>query len=338
MASCIKPAPAGVSWGSNILRGVTTSFLSGRYKGTMNRLFVLIVLLVVSSIALAEGPATQPARVLIVSIDGLRPDMALRARTPNLHRLMDTGSFSFWARTTALSITLPSHASMLTGVTPRKHEIEWNKDLPLKEPVYPNFPTLFEVARKKNYTTAMAAGKSKFTALAKHGTLDWMWIAAESTTTDAQVAEHAIEMIRQHQPQVMFIHFPGTDNVGHAKGWGSPAQLAAIEAADTELGEVLSVLEELKLKDDTFIIVTSDHGGAGRTHGPDDARSRHIPWIAVGPGVRKNLDLTTYADLTINTEDTFATASFVLKLPLDKRLDGKPVKEIFEVDEMLQQK
>ncbi len=304
----------------------------------MNRLLAMTVLLFVSSIALAEAPTTQPARVLIVSIDGLRPDMALRARTPNLHRLMEFGSFSFWARTTAVAITLPSHASMLTGVTPRKHEIEWNKDLPLKEPVYPNFPTLFEIAHKKNYTTALAAGKSKFTALAKPGTLDWMWIAAESTTTDAQVAEHAIEMIRRHQPQVMFIHFPGTDNVGHAKGWGSPAQLATIEAADTELGEVLSVLEELKLKDDTFIIVTSDHGGAGRTHGPDDARSRHIPWIAVGPGVRKNLDLTTYADLTINTEDTFATASVVLKLPLDKRLDGKPVKEIFELDEMLQQK
>lgn len=311
---------------------------SGRYKRTMNRLFPLIVLSFVSSIALARTPTTQATRVLIVSIDGLRPDMALRARTPNLHRLMETGSFSFWARTTAVAITLPSHVSMLTGVNPRKHDIEWNKDLPLSEPVYPNFPTLFEVAHLKKYTTAIAAGKSKFTALAKPGTLDWMWIAAESTTTDAQVTEHAIEIIRHHQPQVMFIHFPSTDNVGHAKGWGSPAQLATIESADTELGEVLSVLDELKLKEDTFIIITSDHGGAGRSHGPDDPRSRHIPWIAVGPGVRTNLDLTTYADLTINTEDTFATASLVLKLPLDKRLDGKPVKEIFEVNELLQQK
>ena len=304
----------------------------------MNRLILLAVLFASTSTFAQTLPTTRPARVLIVSIDGLRPDMALRAATPTLHRLMDSGSFSFWARTTALAITLPSHTSMLTGVIPRKHEIEWNKDLPLKEPVYPTFPTLFEVAHRRKYTTAMVAGKSKFNTLAKPGTLDWMWIAAETHGEDAQVAEHAIELFREHQPQVMFIHFPSTDNVGHAKGWGSPEQLATIEGADAELGKVLAVLEELKLKDETFILVTSDHGGAGRTHVPDDARSRHIPWIAVGPGVRKNIDLTTYADLIINTEDTFATACHVLKLPLDKRLDGKPVLAIFEAGEMLQKK
>ena len=308
------------------------------YNGTMNRLILLAVLFSSTSTFAQTLPTTRPARVLIVSMDGLRPDMALRAATPTLHRLMNSGSFSFWARTTALAITLPSHTSMLTGVIPRKHEIEWNKDLPLKEPVYPNFPTLFEVAHRRKYTTAMVAGKSKFNTLAKPGTLDWMWIAAETHGEDAQVAEHAIELLREHQPQVMFIHFPSTDNVGHAKGWGSPEQLVTIEAADAQLGKVLAVLEELKLKEETFIIVTSDHGGAGRTHVPDDARSRHIPWIAVGPGVRKNIDLTTYADLIINTEDTFATACHVLKLPLDKRLDGKPVMEIFEVGEMLQKK
>ena len=305
----------------------------------MNR-FILLTAFFASTFCFAEpSPTTKPARVFIVSIDGLRPDMALRAKTPTIHQLMETGSFSFWARTTALAITLPSHTSMLTGVTPRKHEIEWNKDLPLKEPVYPNFPTLFEVAHKKSYTTAMVAGKSKFGALAKPGTLDWMWIAAESHAEDPQVATHAMQILREHQPQVMFIHFPSTDNIGHAKGWGSPEQLSTIEAADAELGKVLAVLDELELRNQTLVIVTADHGGAGRTHIPEDARARHIPWIAVGPGIRRNIDLTTYADLVINTEDTFATACFVLNLPLDKRLDGKPVKEIFEVSgELIQTK
>jgi hypothetical protein len=258
--------------------------------------FVLALLLLLpplSPFAAAQTApaATQPAatapRVLIVSIDGLRPDMALRARTPNLHALMDAGCFSFWARTTPLAITLPSHVSMLTGVIPRRHEVEWNKDLPLKKPVYPLYPTIFEVAHRAGYTTAMAAGKSKFTTLAKPGTIDWLSVPASEKAEDADVADAAVQIIREHQPQVLFVHLPSTDNVGHALGWGSDAQLAAIEAADQSLGRVLSALDFVGVRRGTFIIVTADHGGAGRTHVPDDPRARHIPWIAAGPGVRR---------------------------------------------------
>jgi arylsulfatase A-like enzyme len=71
-------------------------------------------------------------------------------------------------------------------------------------------------------------------------------------------------------------------------------------------------------------------------HGPNDPRSRHIPWIVVGPGVRANYDLTRAADLHVNTEDTFATACYVLGIPLPADIDGKPVLAIFEKpDELL---
>ena len=38
--------------------------------------------------------------------------------------LMHRGSFTMWAQTTAVSVTLPSHVSMLTGVPPSMHGIE----------------------------------------------------------------------------------------------------------------------------------------------------------------------------------------------------------------------
>src|SRR5690349_13962728 len=87
------------------------------------------------------GPAPSLAaplvrRVLLVSIDGLRPDLVLRAKAPMIVSLMDRGCFSLWATTTAVAITLPSHTSMLTGVTPSEHGIDWNTDLPLVHPVY----------------------------------------------------------------------------------------------------------------------------------------------------------------------------------------------------------
>lgn len=284
-------------------------------------------------------PRPDPAiqRALVVSIDGLRPDVLLRANTPVLHGLYQSGSFTFWARTTGFAITLPSHTSMLTGVTPIRHQIEWNADLPLKYPIYPRVMTLFEVAHRAGYTTAMAAGKSKFATLDVPGSIDWVFIPKQTTITDSEVARHAAQIIHDHKPQVMFIHFPSTDNVGHRSGWGTPEQLKAVEGADKALGEVLKAIDAAGERDSMFILVSADHGGAGRSHGPEDARSRHIPWIAVGPGIRKDLDLTTYPKLDVNTEDTFATVCWLMGIPVPtKGLDGKPIKQILQQDELLQ--
>jgi arylsulfatase A-like enzyme len=288
---------------------------------------------------LPMGPTTRPVEAIhhaiVISVDGLRPDVLLRANTPNMHRLIATGSFSFWARTTAMSITLPSHTSMLTGVTPNRHEIFWNKDLPFTKPVYPSVPTLFEVAHRAGFTTGLVSGKSKFQTLNKPDTVDWTFIP-KTTREDPEVAVEAAKIIAQHAPDVLFIHFPSTDNIGHKIGWGTPEQIKAVEGADAGIGQVLAELEADHLLESTFILVTADHGGAGRTHGPDDPRSRHIPWIAVGPGIRQNLDLTTYPKLEINTEDTFATVCWIMGIPINtKVVEGKPIIEIVQQTELL---
>lgn len=281
-----------------------------------------------------EKPARPiPAieRVLIISIDGLRPDRLLLGNTPVLHGMIKNGAFTMWAQTTAVSITLPSHTSMLTGVTPRKHGIEWNEDLPLLHPIYPKVPTLFALARKWNYTTAIVSGKSKFHTLAKPGTITYEWIPEkEDLEEDAPIADVAVKMIREHKPEVMFVHFPANDKRGHKYGWGSAEQMAAIETVDGCVGRVLAALDESGVRDHTLVIVSADHGGAGLTHGPEDPRSRNIPWIANGPTVKKGFDLTQSIDLMVRTEDTCATACYVLGLGQFPHFDGKPVLYAFD--------
>jgi len=291
---------------------------------------LLVLSLCLGVSAQTTRPIPQIRKVVIISIDGLRPDLALRANTPNIHALMNIGSFTFWARTTAESVTLPSHTSMLTGVTPVKHGIQWNSDLPLKHPVYPLFPTIFELAHQAGYTTAMATGKSKFINLAKPGTLNWMYVPNLQKDEDLHVAAQAVAMILAHQPDLLFVHFPGVDSAGHEYGWASEQQMNAIAEADEYLGLILWALDQRHLRESTFILVTADHGGAGLSHGPDDPRSRNIPWITVGPGIRRGVDLTTYVDLVINTEDTFSTVAYLLGIPIIKQVDGKPVLEILD--------
>lgn len=293
--------------------------------------------LVVVAGAQTDGAKPKPARpfpavghVLIISIDGLRPDRLLLADTPVLHQMVRAGAYTFWAYTTAFATTLPSHTSMLTGVNPRKHGIEWNSVLPLKEPVYPKFETLFEMAHKAGYSTAMVAGKPKFKTLVKPGTLDQVFVAETDHESDERVCAEAVRVITQFKPEVLFVHLPATDESGHKFGWGSPEQLAAIAAADACVGRLLAALTEAGLKDATAIFVTADHGGAGKTHAPDDPRSRHIPWILTGPGVKRARDLTQLADLRVDTEDTCATACYLLGLPQRPYFDGKPVLAAFE--------
>lgn len=303
----------------------------------MNRFFGLLGLVLFwggATLAAAPRPVRPiPAieRVVIISIDGLRPDRLLLADSPVLHAMVKGGAYTFWAKTTAVSVTLPSHVSMLTGVSPGRHGIEWNGDLPFSEPVYPRVPTIFETAKLGGYTTAIVTGKSKFGPLTKPGTLDYAYVPAGDLDADALVADEAGKVIRQLKPELLFVHFPTVDRMGHQFGWGSPEQLAAIALADTAVGQVMAALTESGLKESTLVIVTSDHGGQGKTHGAEDARSRHIPWIASGPGLRKGFDLTQLAEVEVRTEDTAATALYLLGAPMPLYLLGKPVLAAFEI-------
>ena len=295
--------------------------------------------------AAAPGPATVPARrfapdrplaerVLIVTIDGLRPDLLAVADAPNVRGLAAAASYTFWAQTVAdpYVYTLPAHVSLLTGVNPDRHGVTWNGYI---EESYPAVPTLFELAKARGLTTAMVSGKMKFIALNKPGTLDHVYLPPDEPVPDALVARQAVNILHRHRPNVMFVHLPGVDTAGHASGWGSPLQRAAVTSADAALGEVLAGLASAGLAAGTVIILTADHGGAGLSHEPDDPRSRTIPWIATGPGIRKGADLTRDTSLTVRAEDTFATACGVLGIPLPAHAEGAFVEQILEGRELL---
>jgi len=288
--------------------------------------------------AAGTAAADKPARpipavehVIVVSIDGLRPDLALRANMPTLRGMLREGAYTFWAKTTAVSITLPSHTSMLTGVAPDKHGILWNEDLPLSKPVYPAYPTVMDSATASGLSTAMVAGKSKFATLNKPGTIQHVFTpaAANSSVDNETVATEAEKIIGAYRPEFLFIHFPEVDGVGHSHGWGSPEQIATIENTDRQLTRILAALDRARIRSSTLLILSADHGGAGLSHGAEDARSRHIPWIAVGPGVKRGYDLTQIASLEVRTEDTAATVCYLLGLPQQPYFDGKPVLAAF---------
>lgn len=83
-------------------------------------------------------PPNQPKRVVLISIDGLRPEFYLSEQfnTPNLHAIAREGVSASGVRPVFPSQTYPNHATLLTGVLPRKHGIYANR--PFSEKVGPS--------------------------------------------------------------------------------------------------------------------------------------------------------------------------------------------------------
>jgi predicted AlkP superfamily pyrophosphatase or phosphodiesterase len=123
------------------------------------------LLVLISGNAVAQ---TQKPFVLLISIDGLRPDNVFRAdelglKIPNLRRFLVDGTYATGVRGVLPTVTYPSHTTLLTGVIPAVHGIIANTTF---DPLNKNYggwywyaedikaPTLWDYAAKSNISTA----------------------------------------------------------------------------------------------------------------------------------------------------------------------------------------
>ena len=263
-------------------------------------------------------PRPRPARVLIISIDGFIPDTIELTPMQYLQTLMSTGAYSLVAQTIYPSATLPSHASMLTGLCPDKHSVNWNSYIPSRG--YANGIDIFDIVHAAGLRTVMIVGKEKIQQVTEPESID---VFEYINDRDTVIAARASELIPQGFG-LMFVHFPTVDWMGHEYGWLSPEQYSVLFRADEALQTILNTLKEFGMREDTLIIVTADHGGHGKSHGTSRIEDMTIPWIIAGPGVRHAVLSTN-----VNTTDTAATTAWALGLPIQPDWDGRPVLEAF---------
>jgi hypothetical protein len=229
------------------------------------------------------GALARVSRVVIVVVDGLRPDLIGPERSPNIHRLATEGATTLDARTVRPSLTLPAHTSMVTGLTPAWHRVVWNKHRPRLEKL--DIATIFDVAHEAGLGTALFGGKEKLQYLGRPGTVDKIGVVHKSH--DATIMAEALAHLKKKKPGLTLIHLPDVDVTGHGAGWGSELQLAALLEADRVIGLLLEALDGTKLGRSTAIVLTADHGGEETMHGPGRALDLEIPWIAWGPGIAR---------------------------------------------------
>jgi len=94
---------------------------------------LILALLVLSPFTLAAAYRAQaPIPLVLISIDGLRPDYVLEAdryglKIPELRRLLAEGAHASGVRGVLPTVTYPSHTTIVTGVSPARHGILANR-------------------------------------------------------------------------------------------------------------------------------------------------------------------------------------------------------------------
>ena len=260
-------------------------------------------------------PTPVARRVLIVSIDGLRPEEIALVQMHALGNLMTTGAFTVSAQAVFPSVTMPAHVSMLTGMYPSKHGVTSNQF-----DGYAIGPSLFSLAHAAGLKTDMVASRRFLQQVTDPSDLDGFTFIDDSDTAIARyVAENfPIDF------GVLFVYFHDNDKMGHSSGWPSEEQLSSLEQTDQALDILLQALDISGLRSETLIFVTADHGGHDSTHGSASPEGMPIPWVMAGPGVH-HMGLTGPVSIT----DTAATAAWSLGPPLPVEWDGIPVYEAF---------
>ena len=261
-------------------------------------------------------------KTLLVLIDGLCAEALQHTDTPNIDKIIQKGASSLQCQTVFPPITLPAHVSLFTSLDPEQHGIIDNSPSPQSLAL-----TFFDLATRENLKTAFFYTWENLRILSRTGSLDHSCFMKKCKTTigDHLIMEKAIEYIHAETPDFAFIYLGCTDEAGHKEGFMSLPYFQQIERADHAIGQLLHFLEESCLDDEYTCLLTSDHGGHGHKHDGSVPEDFIIPWMIMGPSIRKNHIIES----PVSILDTVPTLARIMRLPALDFWQGEVNEEIF---------
>ena len=116
-----------------LLRRRRFTYAARNLKSILNRriLFLIGALVAASPAMAAAGASPGKPLVMLISIDGMRPDAVLDAarhglKVPNLRAFVADGAYATGVHGVLPTLTYPSHMTLMTGASPAKHGIYAN--------------------------------------------------------------------------------------------------------------------------------------------------------------------------------------------------------------------
>ena len=266
--------------------------------------------------------ASPIRRVVLVVLDGLRPDAIPRFGLSNIAGLVHGGASTMLGRTVSPSVTACAMASLLTGAAPERHGLQSERfHIPRPRGALHPLPRL--LADHSLPTSAfLATMPMLFSGIAHR-------IAAHLGIQQAhfrgknceEIVATARRTLADQRRGLIVIHLPDADRAGHEQGWMSDGYAVAARRMDAAVG---ALLEEIDLTDpSTLLIALADHGGGGAVldhHNSEHPLDRTIPLILAGGAVRRG-DLAPGSSLL----DVPATICWALGVPRPESYAGTPL-------------
>lgn len=217
-------------------------------------------------------------KVLLVLVDGMRPDSLAGCGHPLIEEMKTTASYTLEATTVMPSVTLPCHMSLFHSVVPERHGILQNLYTPQVRPI----AGLFEQLHANDKVCAMFYSWEPLRDVSRPGSLAYSCLISGGAYTyevsNEQLTDRAISYIQEEKPDVTFLYLGLVDEIGHKHGWMSEEYLQAVHASWASIERAVRALPE-----DYAVIITSDHGGHDRMHGTNMPEDMKIPLFIKSP-------------------------------------------------------
>lgn len=271
-------------------------------------------------LALRETPVR---RVVLVVLDGLRPDAIPRYGLKHLSALARSGASTMFARTVTPSVTACAMASLITGAAPERHGLQSDRfHIPRPRGTLDPLPRVL-ARHAMPFSAFLAHMPFPFSGIAHR-------IAAHAGVSHARfsgetcddILAAAQSTLREQRRGLVLLHWPDGDRAGHASGWMSGPYEDAAHRMDGALG---ALVREVGLDDPaTLLIAMADHGGGGARpdhHDSEHPLDRTIPIILAGGSVRPG-DIAPGASLL----DVPPTICWALGIPQPRSFAGFPLR------------
>jgi choline-sulfatase len=312
------------------------------------RAALLLVLASALSGACASAPPPPRAarHLVIVTVDTLRADRlgcygSTTVATPQLDRIAREGALAPDA-SVHVPLTRPSHVSLFTGLLPAAHGIRDNVAPALDAAV----PTLAETLHAAGFRTGafvssivlsrqsgLHRGFDAYSDAFDAGTDDARFLNTIQKRGDGPTAE-TVAWLEKEAPSGARLfawlhlydpHDPYEPPEPYASRYADRPYDGEVAYADDLVGRLDAALGRLGLRDDTLLVVTSDHGEGLGEHGEEVhgffvyETTLRVPLILRGPGVAAG----TRVPGTAHTIDVLPTVQALLGLAPPARADGR---------------